>query len=198
MAAAAAGDQTRGEWSQTTNNVDYAVPETTVSGQVPNRQYEEFHMNNQYAVMQPASLTATYGFRGINLPSVFKGPSSVILMIAMTIFAAYTAVRKMLQRKAKSCDTCKSYGIVRCNLCGGQGSIAWEGKWSHTTLCPGCFGKRHVRCESCGGMHNRSRFGHVTSGSADVFPGSGAPVSAAAAAGAEGLPSIPSAERMRD
>jgi len=189
----AAGQQ-GGEWAQTSSGAEYSVPDTTATGQISNEQYAAFHGREQYASMQPASLTSTMGFRGLNLPNAIRGPSSVVIAFAMVAFTVFTAIRQFLMRRTKNCQTCKSYGIVRCTLCAGQGNISWEGKWTHSTLCPGCFGKRHTKCESCGGMHHRSRFAHVQSNAKDPFPAAVAAVTPVPIM----VPSIPAAEKMKD
>lgn len=54
------------------------------------------------------------------------------------------------------CTTCDGYGMKLCNLCKGNGSVAWEGKLRHVDLCPLCFGGRIRKCADCGGYCSRS------------------------------------------
>lgn len=50
--------------------------ETTTTSQASNPQYQTYHANNQYASMQPASLTSM-GLRNF-FPNALRGPSSVV------------------------------------------------------------------------------------------------------------------------
>jgi hypothetical protein len=52
--------------------------------------------------------------------------------------------------------------VYRCILCGGEGQVGWEGKFSHLEPCPRCLGRRYVNCRECGGFFHRPIFDHRT------------------------------------
>ena len=60
------------------------------------------------------------------------GPISFLIFLFGIIAAIAAVVRNALVRKARSCSCCKGYGIVRCNLCKGQGSVGWSAKFSYS------------------------------------------------------------------
>eukprot|EP00192_Tetraselmis_astigmatica_P018493 CAMPEP_0117656078 /NCGR_PEP_ID=MMETSP0804-20121206/4616_1 /TAXON_ID=1074897 /ORGANISM="Tetraselmis astigmatica, Strain CCMP880" /LENGTH=243 /DNA_ID=CAMNT_0005462463 /DNA_START=419 /DNA_END=1150 /DNA_ORIENTATION=+ len=114
--------------------------------------------------VQTASLTRVFigiGAGARPLSGLLSGPMSVLVGFFMSVLSVFFAVRAVLVSRSKNCMECKGYGIQRCRLCEGQGSISWEGKFMHEYDCPLCFGKRHTRCGKCGGMHNKTLFQHT-------------------------------------
>lgn len=94
------------------------------------------------------------------------GPISLLVFLFGTLLALLAAVRGALVRKVKSCKCCKGFGVVRCRLCDGRGSVDWRAKFSYSEQCPLCVAKRFVVCPDCGGHHHRRLFSHAkTAGS---------------------------------
>lgn len=50
----------------------------------------------------------------------------------------------------------------RCVLCGGNGYLNWEAKYSHKEPCPRCLGRRFINCRDCGGHVHRPIFAHTS------------------------------------
>lgn len=92
------------------------------------------------------------------------GPLGFVLLGFSAILLALTAVKKTLHllfRIARACKTCHGFGVERCNMCEGQGTVRWDAKWIHTDPCPKCAGRRFCRCEDCGGVIKRRIFDHI-------------------------------------
>eukprot|EP00892_Ulva_mutabilis_P008129 jgi/Ulvmu1/5689/UM024_0036.1 len=95
-------------------------------------------------------------------------PITIVLAAAYSVSIITSTVRTWMIERTRNCKDCKGYGIRRCELCDGAGTISWEGKWGHVEPCPRCIGKRYNRCESCGGYHVPTLFAHVTRNPVDV------------------------------
>lgn len=95
-------------------------------------------------------------------------PITIVLAAAYSVSLITSTVRSWMIERTRSCKDCRGYGIRRCDLCDGAGTITWEGKWGHVEPCPRCIGKRFNRCESCGGYHVPALFAHVTRNPVDV------------------------------
>lgn len=65
-----------------------------------------------------------------------SGPTAFLLFMLALFLATMAAVRRVLVRRVKACKTCRGYGIIRCRLCDGQGSVLWRGERLHK-LVPG-------------------------------------------------------------
>lgn len=89
------------------------------------------------------------------------GPLSLLLFLFGMVVAVMAAVRSALVKRVKACKCCKGFGVVRCRLCGGRGSVAWKAKLSYSESCPLCLSKRFVVCTVCGGHYHRALFSHV-------------------------------------
>lgn len=89
---------------------------------------------------------------------VRAGPIGLLFFLfgLVTLFAS--AVRQFFANKVRGCRCCKGYGIVRCTLCEGTGSVGWSGKMSYKDGCPMCMSKRYADCPDCGGMIKRRLF----------------------------------------
>ena len=87
-------------------------------------------------------------------------PSVVVLAVTVGT-AAIAAIRARL-RAVRECRQCHGYGVQRCKLCQGRGTIEWEGKMAHREPCPMCLGKRMNACTCCGGspLMARHLFAH--------------------------------------
>uniref|UniRef100_A0A7S3VNT9 Uncharacterized protein n=1 Tax=Dunaliella tertiolecta TaxID=3047 RepID=A0A7S3VNT9_DUNTE len=88
------------------------------------------------------------------------GPMSFLLFMLGIFLALMAAVRRVLVKRVKACKTCRAFGLIRCRLCDGQGSVLWRGKVNHEETCPLCLTKRYVTCPDCGGHYHRSMFVH--------------------------------------
>ena len=78
------------------------------------------------------------------------GPISLLIFLFGTLLALFAAVRSALVRRVKACRGCKGFGVVRCRLCEGRGSVDWRAKFSYSEQCPLCMAKRFVVCPDCG------------------------------------------------
>lgn len=97
-------------------------------------------------------LTAVFGRN-------FKaGPVGLLFFLFGIITAALSTLRSMLLQQARDCTRCMGYGIVRCALCAGEGSVTWTAKMSYKDGCPMCMAKRYVDCPECRGLIKRSLF----------------------------------------
>jgi hypothetical protein len=94
-------------------------------------------------------------------------PLPVQLVLAVTVGAAAVAAVRARMRSIRECGACRGYGVKRCRLCSGRGSIEWEGKMAHREPCPLCLGRRFNPCTCCGGgpFLARNLFTHKNSGS---------------------------------
>lgn len=88
------------------------------------------------------------------------GPLSVLLVLFGTVIAILAALRASLVKRVKNCKCCRGFGVVRCKLCDGKGSVDWRAKFSYSENCPLCLSKRFVDCSDCGGHYHRGMFGH--------------------------------------
>lgn len=98
-------------------------------------------------------------------------PLASILVIGMTLgTAAFAAVRSKL-KAVRECTSCQGYGVQRCKLCSGKGTIDWEGKMAHREPCPMCLGRRLIKCTICGGgiLFSRSLFIHKANKGEDAL-----------------------------
>jgi len=95
-------------------------------------------------------------------PPVPRGPFSLLVVVFSVFSLLYAIYRRFIVARARTCTTCRGYGIERCGLCEGTGSIRWEAKWDHVEPCPRCMGRRFSTCTSCGGFHQRPLFSHLT------------------------------------
>lgn len=88
------------------------------------------------------------------------GPLSVLLILFGAVVAIIAALRASLVKRVKNCKCCRGFGVVRCKLCDGKGSVDWRAKFSYSENCPLCLSKRFVDCSDCGGHYHRGMFGH--------------------------------------
>lgn len=98
-------------------------------------------------------------------------PLATILVISMTFgTAAFAAIRSKL-KAVRECTSCQGYGVQRCKLCSGKGTIDWEGKMAHREPCPMCLGRRLIKCTICGGgiLFSRSLFIHKANKGEDAL-----------------------------
>nr|BCL66192.1 hypothetical protein [Volvox reticuliferus] len=109
-------------------------------------------------VGQPGSMFRTLANR--KWPSSL-GPISLLLFLFGTLLALIAAVRGILVRKVKACKCCKGFGVVRCRLCNGRGTVDWRAKFSYSETCPLCAARRFVVCPDCGGHYHRRLFNHA-------------------------------------
>lgn len=96
---------------------------------------------------------------------------SSVLVIAITLgTAVFAAVRSKL-KAVRDCSACQGYGVQRCKLCSGKGTIDWEGKMAHREPCPMCLGRRLIKCTQCGGgiLFSRSLFIHKSNKGEDAL-----------------------------
>jgi hypothetical protein len=94
--------------------------------------------------------TASQGGRSASRGGAPAGLSSLLILAATVATFATAAVRGRL-RAVRECASCRGYGVQRCKLCSGKGTIDWEGKMAHREPCPMCLGRRLVKCTCCGG-----------------------------------------------
>ncbi|KAF5833617.1 hypothetical protein DUNSADRAFT_10033 [Dunaliella salina] len=107
-------------------------------------------------LMAPTPSLRALTNRKLNL----SGPMSFLLFVLGIFLALMAAVRRVLVRRVKACKTCKAFGLIRCRLCDGEGSVLWRGKVNHEETCPLCLTKRYVTCPDCGGHYHRPMFVH--------------------------------------
>jgi DnaJ-class molecular chaperone len=83
-------------------------------------------------------------------------------VVGVTVATAVVAAVRCKLKAVRECSCCQGYGVERCKLCSGKGTIQWEGKMAHREPCPMCLGRRLVKCSACGGgiMFSRSLFTH--------------------------------------
>lgn len=96
----------------------------------------------------------------IQLPTL-SGPVTLLLGLLAVFLAFLLTVRSLIVRKVRACKCCRGYGIKRCALCNGKGSVGWKAKLSYQEPCPLCMTKRFVSCPDCGGYHHRHMFSHI-------------------------------------
>lgn len=63
------------------------------------------------------------------------------------------------KRPDKKCFECYGFGIIRCNLCAGEGFVSYERKYQRSDLCPKCLQKRYDICPYCRGTGKRVLYG---------------------------------------
>lgn len=134
-------------------------------------------------VNQPGSMFRSLANR--KWPSAF-GPISLLVFLFGTVLALFAAVRGALVRRVKTCKCCKGFGVVRCRLCEGRGTVDWRAKFSYSEMCPLCAAKRFVVCPDCGGHYHRRLFNHAraSKGMEAFMPGGGNSSGGAATAAA--------------
>ncbi len=98
------------------------------------------------------------------------------LVVGITVATAAAAALRARLRAVRECRACHGYGVQRCKLCSGKGTIEWEGKMAHREPCPMCLGKRLISCTCCGGgpILARNVFQHKARRGADGQPTFGA------------------------
>jgi len=91
-------------------------------------------------------------------------------ILALTVTTAGIAAVRAKIRAVRECSTCHGYGVQRCKLCSGKGTIEWEGKLAHREPCPMCLGRRFNNCTCCGGgtLFARHLFNHKHSNPVDA------------------------------
>ena len=96
---------------------------------------------------------------------------SSALVVGATVGTAVVAAVKSKVKAVRECNNCQGYGVQRCRLCSGKGTIDWEGKMSHREPCPMCLGRRLHKCTSCGGgiLFSRSLFNHKANKGEDAL-----------------------------
>ena len=96
--------------------------------------------------------------------------SSTVVVGATVAMAVVAAVRSKL-KAVRECACCQGYGVERCKLCEGRGTIQWEGKMAHREPCPMCLGRRLVKCGACGGglLFSRALFTHKANKGEDAI-----------------------------
>ena len=60
------------------------------------------------------------------------GPLGIILVVASILWLIRKAYKKSvltMMRLARGCRNCRGYGVERCNMCEGQGTVRWDAKW---------------------------------------------------------------------
>ena len=121
------------------------------------------------AVAQPAIAVAIPGpVRHVVLNSRALTPEACgTLIIAASLLAlCMRRVRRWIAAlicSARSCSTCRGFGVQRCDMCDGAGQVRWDAKWVHTDPCPKCAGKRYCKCGDCdGGIFRRKLFQHLS------------------------------------
>lgn len=87
---------------------------------------------------------------------------SSAVVISITVGTAVIAAIRSKIKSVRECTVCQGYGVQRCRLCSGKGTIDWEGKMAHREPCPMCLGRRLHKCTACGGgiLLSRSLFNH--------------------------------------
>lgn len=113
-----------------------------------------------YSISQPATRMFQAWAQRARLPSI-PGPVSFLLAIFALFMTLLLMVRSAIIKRVKSCKCCKGFGILRCQLCQGTGSIGWKAKLSYSEGCPLCMTKRFINCPDCGGYHHRHMFNHL-------------------------------------
>lgn len=114
---------------------------------------------------QSASQTTTSG------RSAFVSVLSSTLVVGATVITAVVAAVRSKLKTVRECSCCQGYGVERCKLCEGKGTIMWEGKMAHREPCPMCLGRRLVKCSNCGGgiLFSRSLFTHKANKGEDAL-----------------------------
>jgi hypothetical protein len=77
------------------------------------------------------------------------GPSAILLFAFACVLGLLTAVRSVLVKRVKSCACCRGYGIVRCRLCNGDGSVEWRGAPHGFCLRTGRIAAACSACRVC-------------------------------------------------
>ena len=95
-----------------------------------------------------------------SIPSI-SGPVAFLIGLAAIFLTFFLALRELVARRVRSCQCCKGFGIMRCALCKGKGSVGWKAKLSYKDACPLCMTKRFVNCPDCGGFTHRHIFSHL-------------------------------------
>jgi hypothetical protein len=96
-----------------------------------------------------------------SVPTRVLGPFGLAVLAAYSTSLAIAAYRNFIVKRTRACCVCAGFGVNRCDFCDGVGAVQWEGKWGHVEPCPRCVGRRHIRCEACGGLYHRAMFAHV-------------------------------------
>lgn len=84
---------------------------------------------------------------------------SVLLSLLLALLYALTKRRRHFLEE-EQCPACRGYGMRRCSVCDGRGTVQWEGKFTHVDPCPLCFGRRVEPCPICGGTKARRIWSH--------------------------------------
>lgn len=99
------------------------------------------------------------------------GPVAWLLLVVAGLAAVALGALRTRVRAVRACAACRGYGVQRCKLCAGCGTIVWEGKLTHEEPCPRCLGCRSAPCATCGGapplgarLFGRRRFRSRASG----------------------------------
>lgn len=115
-----------------------------------------------YSTVQPTRIARTAGAGSGRHGSPIASIIPSILVLALTVGTAAVAAMRAKLRAVRECKTCHGYGVQRCKLCSGKGTIEWEGKMAHREPCPMCLGRRMNPCTCCGGgpLMARHLFAH--------------------------------------
>lgn len=84
---------------------------------------------------------------------------SVLLSLLLVLLYTLTKRRRHFLDEVQ-CPSCRGYGMRRCSVCDGRGTVQWEGKFTHVDPCPLCFGRRVEPCPICGGIRTRKLWAH--------------------------------------
>ena len=118
-----------------------------------------------------AGAGASTSTRGGTGRSALVSVLSSAVVVGATVATAVVATVRSKLKAVRECGCCQGYGVERCKLCEGKGTIQWEGKMAHREPCPMCLGRRLVKCSACGGglLFSRSLFTHKANKGEDAI-----------------------------
>ena len=118
-----------------------------------------------------AGASKSTGTRGGTGRSALVSVLSSAVVVGATVATAVVATVRSKLKAVRECGCCQGYGVERCKLCEGKGTIQWEGKMAHREPCPMCLGRRLVKCSACGGglLFSRSLFTHKANKGEDAI-----------------------------
>ena len=97
-----------------------------------------------YVPMASVSRAVYTTLRHVNIRHLTQrpaaGPLGIVLIVASVLWLIRKAYKKFvltMMRFARGCRNCRGYGIERCNMCEGQGTVRWDAKWCamHSLYC---------------------------------------------------------------
>lgn len=121
---------TKAQLSSQAPVAEASTPSAGATASVVSQQGTFASLTRVLLIGQPSNLVRNLAGRKWRV----AGPVSLLLFLFGLIVGVLAAVRTVLVKRVKSCKCCRGYGIVRCRLCNGEGSVEWRGGCCTGTL----------------------------------------------------------------